>query len=73
MSTNSVEVKTALRKGVQDSEVSPLEYVQSKIAQCLHDEPGESKQGQGNLQGQPGTPAEIQQPGRGRSPHPQVS
>ncbi|XP_053376289.1 nuclear receptor corepressor 1-like isoform X2 [Mercenaria mercenaria] len=71
-SSSSAEVKSALRKGmgIQDSEVSPLEYVQNKIAQCLHDESNDGKQGPSNPQGQSAT--DIQQAMSGRGSHSQM-
>ena len=74
------EAKLAARKamGVQDSEVSPLEYVQNKIAQCLQDEGGDPRAGPGHPGAQGGAQMMVdphtgqQGPVLGRSPHSQV-
>ena len=53
MSATSNDAKS-IRKGlgIQDSEVSTLEYVKNKIAQCLHDDTPGKGQGQGQVQEQ---------------------
>jgi hypothetical protein len=65
------EVKSSVRKGmgIQDSEVSPLEYVQSKIAQCRHDDSSDGKLGQSSQQ----STTDMHQAMSTRGPHSQVS
>ena len=67
MSVSSNDAK-GMRKGhgVQDSEVSTVEYVKNKIAQVLHDDGPGKGQGQEQGQGQ-------QQMNRGQQQHLQVS